>query len=39
VRARGKASSGVTLDWEIIRLGAPLPGHVCGEALADEAAR
>lgn len=39
VRARVKASSGVTLDWEIIRLGAPLPGHVCGEALADEAAR
>ena len=34
VRARVKAQSGVTLDWEIIRLGKPLPGHGLGEALA-----
>ncbi len=34
VRARVKAASGVTLNWEIIRLGEPLPGHVTGEALA-----
>ena len=34
VRARVKAQSGVQLDWEIIRLGVPLPGHTLGEALA-----
>jgi UDP-N-acetylmuramate dehydrogenase len=34
VRARVKAHSGITLDWEIIRLGVPLPGHATGEALA-----
>lgn len=34
VRARVKASSGITLNWEIIRLGEPLPGHAKGEALA-----
>ncbi len=34
VRARVKASSGVTLNWEIIRLGVPLEGHQSGEALA-----
>ena len=36
VRARVKASSGITLHWEIIRLGQPLPGHETGEALAKE---
>ncbi len=35
VRARVKASSGVTLNWEIIRLGAPLDGRPVGEALAQ----
>lgn len=35
VRARVKASSGVTLDWEIIRLGRPLEGRPAGEALAE----
>ena len=35
VRTRVKAESGVTLDWEIIRLGEPLPGHTKGEALAQ----
>ncbi len=34
VRARVKANSGVTLNWEIIRLGDPLPGRPVGEALA-----
>jgi UDP-N-acetylmuramate dehydrogenase len=34
VRARVKARSGVTLQWEIIRLGLPLDGHPIGEALA-----
>lgn len=34
VRARVKAHSGVTLEWEIIRLGLPLPGRPSGEALA-----
>ncbi|MBS0240658.1 MAG: UDP-N-acetylmuramate dehydrogenase [Proteobacteria bacterium] len=38
VRARVKANSGVTLDWEIIRIGEPLPGHKIGEALALETA-
>ena len=36
VRARVKAHSGVTLDWEIIRLGDALPGRRTGEALAVE---
>ena len=35
VRARVKAKSGVALEWEIIRLGAALPGHAIGEALAE----
>ena len=35
VRARVKASAGVTLDWEIIRLGQPLDGRPVGEALAE----
>lgn len=34
VRKRVKANSGVRLEWEIIRLGEPLPGHAVGEALA-----
>ena len=34
VRARVKVSSGITLDWEIIRLGAALEGRATGEALA-----
>jgi UDP-N-acetylmuramate dehydrogenase len=33
VRARVKAHSGVTLEWEIIRLGQPLAGRAAGEAL------
>lgn len=33
VRARVEANSGVHLDWEIIRLGEPLPGHATGEKL------
>lgn len=36
VRARVKATSGIVLDWEIIRLGEPLPGRPVGEALATE---
>jgi UDP-N-acetylmuramate dehydrogenase len=35
VRARVKARSGVTLEWEIIRIGLPLPGCPTGEALAE----
>jgi hypothetical protein len=31
-----RAASGVTLEWEIIRIGLSLPGHVTGEALALE---
>ena len=34
VRARVKALSGIMLEWEIIRLGEPLPGATMGEALA-----
>jgi UDP-N-acetylmuramate dehydrogenase len=37
VRARVKARSGVSLQWEIIRLGLPLPGCSTGEALAEAA--
>jgi UDP-N-acetylmuramate dehydrogenase len=37
VRARVKATSGVTLEWEIIRLGSALPGHQTGGALAETA--
>jgi UDP-N-acetylmuramate dehydrogenase len=37
VRARVKARSGIELEWEIIRLGLPLPGHETGEALAEAA--
>ncbi len=35
VRARVKAASGVTLDWEIIRIGLPRDGQPTGEALAE----
>jgi len=38
VRARVKASSGITLEWEIIRLGEPLPGRATGEALVERQA-
>lgn len=34
VRARVKATSGIELQWEIVRLGLPLPGRPIGEALA-----
>jgi UDP-N-acetylmuramate dehydrogenase len=34
VRARVKAASGVTLEWEIIRLGEPKDGRPTGEGLA-----
>lgn len=34
VRARVLAHAGIQLQWEIIRLGEPLPGHAVGEALA-----
>ena len=36
VRARVKAKSGVTLNWEIIRLGLPLPGRPVGEAMVEK---
>ena len=35
VRARVKAATGVTLQWEIIRLGRPRPGQPIGEALVE----
>jgi UDP-N-acetylmuramate dehydrogenase len=35
VRARVKAKAGVTLEWEIIRLGLPTDGRPVGEALAE----
>ncbi len=35
IRARVKAASGVTLNWEIIRLGLPRPGRPIGEELAE----
>jgi UDP-N-acetylmuramate dehydrogenase len=34
VRTRVKAKSGIRLEWEIVRLGIPLAGHVQGEELA-----
>ena len=34
VRARVREASGLTLDWEIIRLGLPKDGRPTGEALA-----
>ena len=39
VRARVKEKSGVTLQWEIIRLGLPLAGRPTGEALAEALAQ
>ena len=36
VRARVKAASGVTLNWEIIRLGLPREGRPIGEELAEK---
>lgn len=35
VRARVKANAGVTLEWEIIRLGLPVEGRPVGEELAE----
>jgi UDP-N-acetylmuramate dehydrogenase len=35
VRARVKASSGVVLHWEIIRLGVAVDGRPTGEALVE----
>lgn len=35
VRARVKSKTGVTLNWEIIRLGVPLPGRPIGEDLVE----
>jgi UDP-N-acetylmuramate dehydrogenase len=35
VRARVRETSGVTLQWEIIRLGLPQSGHATGEALTE----
>ncbi len=35
VRARVKGRTGISLQWEIIRLGLPLPGCPTGEALAE----
>jgi UDP-N-acetylmuramate dehydrogenase len=34
VRARVRNTSGIELQWEIIRLGLPLPGHATGADLA-----
>jgi UDP-N-acetylmuramate dehydrogenase len=37
VRARVKARSGISLQWEIVRMGAPLAGCPTGEALVQAA--
>jgi UDP-N-acetylmuramate dehydrogenase len=39
VRARVKQTSGVTLQWEIVRLGRPLEGRPAGEALVEALAQ
>jgi UDP-N-acetylmuramate dehydrogenase len=39
VRARVKATTGVVLDWEIIRLGLPADSQPTGEALAEAVAQ
>ncbi len=39
VRARVKAATGITLEWEIIRLGAPADSQPTGEALAEAVAQ
>jgi UDP-N-acetylmuramate dehydrogenase len=36
VRARVRASSGIELQWEIVRVGEALPGHAVGVALVEE---
>jgi UDP-N-acetylmuramate dehydrogenase len=36
VRARVKATSGIELTWEIVRIGEPLPGRAIGPALVKE---
>jgi len=36
VRARVRASSGIELHWEIVRVGEALPGHPTGVALVEE---
>ena len=38
VRARVKAKTGIQLEWEIIRLGAPREGGAVGEALVERQA-
>ena len=38
VRARVKATSGIALEWEIIRLGLPREGGAIGEALVERQA-
>ena len=35
IRKRVREHSGTTLEWEIKRIGKPLPGHAAGEALAQ----
>ena len=37
VRKRVEATSGIALQWEIIRLGEPREGHAVGPALALDA--
>ena len=39
VRARVRASSGIELQWEIVRVGEALPGRAVGVALVEEHAR
>ena len=39
VRRRVRETSGVALQWEIIRLGLPKFGHPMGEALAEALAQ
>jgi UDP-N-acetylmuramate dehydrogenase len=39
VRARVRASSGIELQWEIVRVGEALAGHATGVALVEEHAR
>jgi UDP-N-acetylmuramate dehydrogenase len=36
VRARVVAATGIELQWEIVRVGEPLPGHETGPALVKE---
>jgi UDP-N-acetylmuramate dehydrogenase len=39
IRARVRATQRVVLEWEVIRVGEPAPGHATGEALALETSR